>query len=130
MNNLDYTEFLVKYFPKNTQKDNSKPIINIEREINIPKKLAKEKMNEEEKINLCKSMKDKFDKEMKLITKFSHPNIMKIIDSFENPENIFHVISENYQYNLGDFIEIQFNKQKYFSESIILSFYHFLHKFA
>ena len=120
---LDYTEFLVKYFQKNTQKENNKPLIYIEKEINIPKKLAKENIKEEEKITLYKKMKDKFDKEMKLLTKFSHPNIMKIIDYFENPENVFHIISENYQCNLGDFIKNQISKKKYFSESLILSFF-------
>ena len=68
-------------------------------------------------------MKDKFEKEMKLISKFSHPNIMKIVDYFENPEYIFHIIYENYQCDLAEFIRNQYNKKKYFSESIILSFF-------
>ena len=123
VNGLDYSEFLVKYYPKNTQKENNKPIIYVEREINIPKKISKEKIKEEEKISLYKNMKVKFDKEMKLLAKFSHPNIVKIIDYFENPENIFHIISENYQCNLGDFIRNQINKKRYFSESIILSIF-------
>ena len=122
-NNLDFTEFLVKYYPKNSQKENNRPLIYIEREINIPKKLSKEKITDDEKIKLSKNMKDKFEKEMKLISKFSHPNIMKIVDYFENPEYIFHIIYENYQCDLAEFIRNQYNKKKYFSESIILSFF-------
>ena len=122
-NNLDFTEFLVKYYPKNIQKENNRPLIYIEREINIPKKLSKEKIPDDEKIKLSKNMKDKFEKEMKLISKFSHPNIMKIVDYFENPEYIFHIIYENYQCDLAEFIRNQYNKKKYFSESIILSFF-------
>ena len=68
-------------------------------------------------------MKDKYKKEMKIISKFSHPNIIKIIDSFEYPENIIHIISENYQCDLDEFIKMQINKKRYFSESIILSFF-------
>ena len=60
---------------------------------------------------------------MKIISKFSHPNIIKIIDYLEYPENIIHIISENYQCNLDDFIKIQINKKRYFSESIVLSFF-------
>ena len=122
-NNLDFAEFLVKYYPKNTQKENNRPLIYIEREINIPKKLSKEKMTDDEKLKLSKNMKDKFEKEMKLISKFSHPNIMKIIDYFENPEYTFHIISENYQCDLAEFIRNQYNKKKYFSESLILSIF-------
>ena len=122
-NNNDYTEFLIKYYQKNNNKENSRTILCIEKEINIPKKLSGETINEEEKKNIYKTMKDKFEKEMKLITKFSHPNIMKIIHYFENPENIYHIITENYQCDLADFITMQFNKQKYFQESLILSFF-------
>ena len=49
-NNLDFTEFLVKYYPKNIQKENNRPLIYIEREINIPKKLLKEKIADVEKL--------------------------------------------------------------------------------
>ena len=122
-NNLYFTEFLVKYYPKNTLKENNRPLIYIEREINIPKKLSKEKITDDEKLKLSKNMKDKFEKEMKLISNFSNQNIMKIIDYFENPEYIFHIISENYQCDLAEFIRNQYNKKKYFSENIILSFF-------
>ena len=122
-NNIDYTEYLVKYYPKNNNKENNRTILCIEKEINIPKKLSNDPISEEEKKNLYKANKDKFEKEMKLITKFSHPNIMKIIHYFENPEYIFHIISENYQCDLADFIKMQYNKQKYFQESLVLSFF-------
>ena len=122
-NNLDDSEFLVKYYQKKLQKENSKPMIYIEREINIPKKLSKEINKEEEKEALYKDMKNKLEKEINLIAKFSHPNIMKIIDYFENPANVFHIIYDNYQCDLTECIKNQFNKKKYFSESIILSFF-------
>ncbi len=123
-NILYYNEFLVKYHPKNTQKEfNNKSILCIEREINIIKKIPLEKETEEEKEKLYKNVKEKFKKEMKIISKFSHPSLIKIIDYFEHPDNIFHVISENYQYSLEEFIKMQQNKKKYFSESIVLSFF-------
>ena len=122
-NNLDGSQFLVKYYQKKIQKENNKPMMCIEREINIPKKLSKEILKEGEKEEIYKNMKNKFEKEMKLVKKFSHPNIIKIIDYLESPDNIFHIIYENYQCDLSETIENQFNKKKYFSESIILSFF-------
>ena len=121
-NNIDYTEFLIKYCPRNIQKEHN-IITCVEREINIINQLPQKTITEEEKVKLCKSMKDKYKKEMKIISKFSHPNIIKIIDSFEYPENIIHIISENYQCDLDEFIKMQINKKRYFSESIILSFF-------
>ena len=122
-NNCDYKEFIVKYFPKNNEKENSHPIICVEREFNILKKISNEPISEEEKEKLSKNLKEKFEKEMTIIMQFSHPNIIKIMDYFEQDENIFHVITENYQYDLSEFIKIQLNKKKYFSESIILSIF-------
>ena len=121
-NNLNYTEFLIKYYPSNIQKEYN-TITCVEREINIINQLPQKTITEEEKEKLCKNIKDKYKKEMKIISKFSHPNIIKIIDYLEYPENIIHIISENYQCNLDDFIKIQINKKRYFSESIVLSFF-------
>ena len=121
--NLNYTEYLVKYFPKNTQKEFNKSIFYIEREINVPKRLSKEIMSEEEKIKLCKSMKEQFEKEMKIMSKLSHKGIVKIIDYFEYPENVFHIISENYQYDLDDIIKMQIKKNQSLSEKLIISFF-------
>ena len=121
--NLNYNEYLVKYFPKNTQKEFNKSIFYIEREINVPKRLSKEIMSEEEKIKLCKSMKEQFEKEMKIMSKLSHKGIVKIIDYFEYPENVFHIISENYQYDLDDIIKMQIKKNQSLSEKLIISFF-------
>ena len=125
LNNIDFNEFLVKYYPKNNQKENNTSILCIEREINIIKKIPKEIIpkNEEEQKHLYKNMKNKFEKEMKLISKFSHPNIMKIMHYFENPEYIYHIVLESYQCDLADFINQQISKKKYFQESLILSFF-------
>ena len=119
-NNLDYTEFLVKFFPKNNKNGNS--LICTEREINIPKKISNQ-ITEAEKAKFYENMKNKLEKEIKVIKQFSHPSIMKLIDYFEYPENVFHIITENYQCNLGDLIKTQINKKAYFSENTILSFF-------
>jgi NIMA (never in mitosis gene a)-related kinase len=123
-NLLYYNEFLVKYHMKNIRKEsNDESIICIEREINLMKKIFGDNIKEEEKEKFNKNIKEKFKKEMKIISNFSHPSLIKIIDFFEYPENIFHVISENYQCSLEEFIKMQQNKKKYFSENIILSFF-------
>ena len=122
-NNLDYTEYLVNYFPRKNNKENNKPIVCIDREIDIPKRFSKENMNDEEKKILYKKTKDHLEKEIKEISKLSHKGITKIIDYFEEPENVFHIISENYQCDLDDFIKMQKRKNKYFSESLVLSFF-------
>jgi NIMA (never in mitosis gene a)-related kinase len=122
-NNLDYTEYLVNYFPRKNNKENNKPIICIDREIDIPKRFSKENMKDEEKKILYKKTKDHLEKEIKEISKLSHKGITKIIDYFEEPENVFHIISENYQCDLDDFIKMQKRKNKYFSESLVLSFF-------
>ena len=122
-NNLDYTEYLVNYFPRKNNKENNKPIVCIDREIDIPKRFSKENMKDEEKKILYKKTKDHLEKEIKEISKLSHKGITKIIDYFEEPENVFHIISENYQCDLDDFIKMQKRKNKYFSESLVLSFF-------
>ena len=122
-NNLDYTEYLVNYFPRKNNKENNKPIVCIDREIDIPKRFSKENMKDEEKKILYKKTKDYLEKEIKEISKLSHKGITKIIDYFEEPENVFHIISENYQCDLDDFIKMQKRKNKYFSESLVLSFF-------
>ena len=122
-NNLDYTDYLVNYIPRRNNKENNKPIVCIDREIDIPKRYSKEKMSDEEKKILCKKTKDHLEKEIKEISKLSHKGITKIIDYFEEPENVFHIISENYQCDLDDFIKMQKRKNKYFSESLVLSFF-------
>ena len=122
-NNLDYTEYLVNYFPRKNNKENNKPIVCIDREIDIPKRYSKENMSDEEKKVLYKKTKDHLEKEIKEISKLSHKGITKIIDYFEEPENVFHIISENYQCDLDDFIKMQKRKNKYFSESLVLSFF-------
>jgi NIMA (never in mitosis gene a)-related kinase len=122
-NNLDYTESLVNYFPRKNNKENNKPIVCIDREIDIPKRFSKENMKDEEKKILYKKTKDHLEKEIKEISKLSHKGITKIIDYFEEPENVFHIISENYQCDLDDFIKMQKRKNKYFSESLVLSFF-------
>ena len=121
--NTNYTEYLVKYIPKNIQNESNKSILCIEREINIPKQLSKENISEEEKLEICKNMKDKFEKEMKIMSKLSYKLIVKIIDYFEYPDNIFHIICENYQCNLDDFIKMQKINNKCFSEKLIISFF-------
>ena len=122
-NNLDYTEYLVNYFQRKNNKENNKPIVCIDREIDIPKRFSKENMKDEEKKILYKKTKDHLEKEIKEISKLSHKGITKIIDYFEEPENVFHIISENYQCDLDDFIKMQKRKNKYFSESLVLSFF-------
>ena len=122
-NNVDFTEYLVNYFPRKNNKENNKPILCIDREIDIQKRFSKENMSDEEKKVLCKKTKDHLEKEIKEISKLSHKGITKIIDYFEDPENIFHIISENYQCDLDDFIKMQKRKNKYFSESLVLSFF-------
>ena len=123
-NLLYYNEYLVKYYIKNTRNEsNDESIMCIEREINLMKKIFGENIKEGEKEKFHKNMKEKFKKEMKIISNFFHPSLIKIIDFFEYPEDIFHVISENYQCSLEEFIKMQQNKKKYFSEKIILSFF-------
>ena len=122
-NNLDYTEYLVNYIPRKNNKENNKAIVCIDREIDIPKRFANEIMSDEEKKILCKKTKDHLEKEIKEISKLSHKGITKIIDFFEEPENVFHILSENYQCDLDDFIKMQKRKNKYFSESLVLSFF-------
>lgn len=122
-NNLDYTEYLVNYFPRKNNKENNKAIVCIDREIDIPKRFEKELMSDEEKKILCKKTKDHLEKEIKEISKLSHKGITKIIDYFEEPENVFHILSENYQCDLDDFMKMQKRKNKYFSESLVLSFF-------
>lgn len=122
-NNLDFTEYLVNYFPRKNNKENNKAIVCIDREIDIPKRFEKELMSDEEKKILCKKTKDHLEKEIKEISKLSHKGITKIIDYFEEPENVFHILSENYQCDLDDFIKMQKRKNKYFSESLVLSFF-------
>lgn len=122
-NNLDYTEYLVNYFPRKNNKENGKPIVCIDKEIDIQKRFSKENMSDEEKKVICKKTKDHLEKEIKEISKLSHKGITKIIDYFEEPENVFHIISENYQCDLDDFIKMQKRKNKYFSESLVLSFF-------
>ena len=119
-NNLDDSEFLVKFFPKNNKNGNA--LICTEREINTPKKISNQ-ITETEKAKFYENMKKKLEKEIKVIKQFSHPSIMKLIDYFEYPENVFHIITENYQCNLGDLIKTQINKKTYLAENTILSFF-------
>ena len=65
-NNLDYTEYLVNYFPRKNNKENNKPIVCIDREIDIPKRFSKENMKDEEKKILYKKTKDHLEKEIKI----------------------------------------------------------------
>ena len=107
--------YLIKYIPKKSIKNNNgilEPIICIEKEINI-NKISSE-------INYSK---EKLEKEIKLINSFPSNYFLKIFEYFQYPENVFHIITENYQSDLSELIKQQITKKNFFSENIIISIF-------
>ena len=107
--------YLIKYIPKKSIKNNNgilEPIICIEKEINI-NKISSE-------INYSK---EKLEKEIKLINSFPSNYFLKIFEYFQYPENVFHIITENYQSDLSELIKQQTTKKNFFSENIIISIF-------
>ena len=107
--------YLIKYIPKKSIKNNNgilQPIICIEKEINI-NKISSE-------INYSK---EKLEKEIKLINSFPSNYFLKIFEYFQYPENVFHIITENYQSDLSELIKQQITKKNFFSENIIISIF-------
>ena len=89
--------YLIKYIPKKIAKNNNNPeyILCLEKEIII---------NESE--DQIKNSKEKLEKEIKLINSFPSNYFLKIYEYFQYPENVFHIITENYQNDLSDINEI------------------------
>ena len=111
----DSQVYLIKYISKKNLKNSNgipEPIICIEKEINI-NKISTE-------INYSK---EKLEKEIKLINSFPSNYFLKIYEYFQYPENVFHIITENYQSDLSELIKQQISKKNYFSENIIISFF-------
>jgi O-glycosyl hydrolase len=61
-NNLDYTDYLVNYIPRKNNKESNKPIVCIDREIDIPKRYSKENMSDEEKKDFMQKNQRSFRK--------------------------------------------------------------------
>ena len=107
--------YLIKYISKKSIKNSNgipEPIICIEKEINI-NKISNE-------INYSK---EKLEKEIKLINSFPSNYFLKIFEYFQYPENVFHIITENYQSDLSELIKQQITKKNFFSENIIISIF-------
>ena len=107
--------YLIKYIPKKNIKNNNaiqEPILCIEKEINI-NKISNE-------INYSK---EKLEKEIKLINSLPSSHFLKIYEYFQYPENIFHIITENYQTDLSELIKQQITKKNYFSENFLISIF-------
>ena len=107
--------YLIKYISKKSIKNSNgipEPIICIEKEINI-NKISNE-------INYSK---EKLEKEIKLINSFPSNYFLKIFEYFQYPENVFHIITENYQSDLSELIKQQITKKIFFSENIIISIF-------
>ena len=107
--------YLIKYISKKSIKNSNgipEPIICIEKEINI-NKISSE-------INYSK---EKLEKEIKLINSFPSNYFLKIFEYFQYPENVFHIITENYQSDLSELIKQQITKKNFFSENIIISIF-------
>ena len=104
--------YLIKYCPKKNSK-NSEYILCLEKEIII-------KGNSEQ----IQNSKEKLEKEIKIINSFPSNYFLKIYEYFQYPENIFHIITENYQNDLSDLIKHQLNKKGYLSENIIISYFY------
>ena len=111
----DSQVYLIKYISKKNLKNSNgipEPIICIEKEINI-NKISTE-------VNYSK---EKLEKEIKLINSFPSNYFLKIYEYFQYPENVFHIITENYQSDLSELIKQQISKKNYFSENTIISFF-------
>ena len=111
----DSQVYLIKYISKKNFKNSNgipEPIICIEKEINI-NKISTE----------ITYSKEKLEKEIKLINSFPSNYFLKIYEYFQHPENVFHIITENYQSDLSELIKQQQSKKNYFSENTIISFF-------
>ena len=91
--------YLIKYIPKKNSK-NPEYILCLEKEIIINENSEK-----------IKNYKEKLEKEIKIINSFPSNYFLKIYEYFQYPENIFHIITENYQSDLSDLIKYQINKK-------------------
>ena len=100
----DSSAYLIKYIPENSFK--KEVITCIEREYNIT--------------NISK---ETIEKGISLIQSINSEYFIKIYEYFEFPENIFHIITENYICDLSDLIKSQLNKKVYLSEHLIISFF-------
>ena len=103
--------YLIKYIPKKNSK-NPEYILCLEKEIIINENSEK-----------IKNYKEKLEKEIKIINSFPSNYFLKIYEYFQYPENIFHIITENYQSDLSDLIKYQINKKSYLPENIIISYF-------
>ena len=92
--------------------NNSEYILCLEKEIII---------NESE--DQIKNSKEKLEKEIKLINSFPSNYFLKIYEYFQYPENVFHIITENYQNDLSDLIKSHISKKSFLSESTIITYF-------
>ena len=106
--------YLIKYIPKKNSKNNNNPeyILCLEKEIII---------NESEE--QIKNPKEILEKEIKLINSFPSTYFLKIYEYFQYPENVFHIITENYQNDFSDLIKSHISKKSFISENTIISFF-------
>ena len=95
--------YLIKY------KINNESILCLEKEIKIN--------------NNIDNLKDKLDKEIKLINSLPSNYFLKIYEYYEYPKNVLHIITENYISDLSELIKQQINKKNYFSENIIIKMF-------
>ena len=66
---------------------------------------------------------DKIQREIKLMEKLNHPNIINLIDSKEE-NNVISLLLEYAEGNLFDMISKKFNKKEYFEEKDILKIFY------
>ena len=95
--------YLIKY------KINNESILCLEKEIKIN--------------NNIDNLKDKLEKEIKLINSLPSNYFLKIYEYYEYPDGVFHIIIENYISDLSELIKQQINKKNYFSENIIIKIF-------
>ena len=95
--------YLIKY------KINNESILCLEKEIKIN--------------NNIDNLKDKLEKEIKLINSLPPNYFLKIYECYEYPDGVFHIIIENYISDLSELIKQQINKKNYFSENIIIKIF-------
>ena len=122
-NSNDITEFLVKYTKHNNDNNNEDIKLYIEKEINIIKHYEDLIITQEERDKAFQNMRLKLNNEIQILSKISNDNIIKIYKFYENPENIYHIITENYQCNLWDIIRHQISVKKYLKESIVIKIF-------
>ena len=127
--NIGIEEYQVKYSPlksldANTNKDININNIYIEKEINPFLKLKENDLNLEKSNNSnTKNIEENIFREVKIIKQLKHKNIHRLLDFFKTNDGFIHLIFEYYETSLFNLIKHQQNKNKYFSESVILDYF-------